>query len=101
MELKKHSEYTYDQILDKYNETKDKKFLSYAFIKSNNVEILRIMDMFKTDFIQTFLYVKNIQRELDGLEPYKNFNDIQNEFLPLMIYSMTMKRNMTFNYFKK
>ena len=73
--IKRHSNYSYDEILDMYNSSKDRKYISYCFIKYNNLSLPTI---YKRKFDVIFLYVFNIQRELDGLKPMNNIDEIFN-----------------------
>lgn len=77
MKLKSHKEYSYDEIFDKYLEKRDRRFISYAFIKRNNLEFDKLIQLFETDFETMFLYIYNIQRELDNQSICKNFHMIK------------------------
>lgn len=66
MKLKSHKEYTYDHILDTYNLTKDKRFIVYCSIKFNQLNLLDVLKIFDLNFEEAFLYIYNIQQELDG-----------------------------------
>lgn len=76
IKIKSHDNYNYNDILDYYNLTKNKKFISYCFIKKNNLSLVDIIDIFREyendiDFEKIYLFVLNIQRELDGKIPIK------------------------------
>lgn len=79
MKIQHHKYYSYDEIFDKYNSTKDRRFLSYAFIKKNNLTADILMKLFEVDFETSFLYIYNIQRELNGEKPIKTFSSIKEE----------------------
>jgi len=79
MKIQPHKYYSYDEIFDKYLSTKDKRFLSYAFIKRNNLTADLLMKFFEVDFETSFLYIYNIQRELDNEKPFKTFNSIPHD----------------------
>ena len=69
--IKPYDTYTYDDILDKYNETKNSKFLSYCYVKSNNISVIDLIRSYGFEYERILFLLFNIQRELDGLEPAK------------------------------
>lgn len=78
--IKNHKEYSYDEILDKYNSTKDYKFLSYARLKFNKINVLELYEMYNVPYEELFMYIYNIQRELDNLEPLKSIYQVKSLF---------------------
>lgn len=75
--LKDYEEHPYDDILDKYNETKDYKYLSYAFIKANKIRITELSQFLNQPWEKIALFVFNIQREIDNMPVANNFKDIE------------------------
>lgn len=78
--IKNHKEYTYDEILDKYNETKEDRWLSYAFIKKNNLRVQDICLFMNQPWEKVSLFIFNCQRTLDGLPTANDFKDIERKF---------------------
>jgi hypothetical protein len=76
LKIKNPSLYDYDDILDKYNETKDSKFLFYCFIKKNNLNIGDIIELTNSRYDKVFTMIYNIQRELENKKPIKDFEEL-------------------------
>jgi len=76
--IKSYNRYTYDEILDKYNETEDKRLLDFLLFKKNKWTTLDIKAYYETTMERTILYLFNIQQFMDNKKEALYFNDIYN-----------------------
>jgi len=71
-----YTKYSYDDILDVYSRTKDKRFISYCHIKENNYDFDTLLKMFDTTYDKLFVYLFNTQRMIDGLPVAENYEKV-------------------------
>ena len=75
--IKNPSTYSFDDILDKYNETKDTKYLFYCFIKKNQLNVADVIELTNISYDKVFTMIYNIQRELENKKPIKKFEELE------------------------